>query len=287
MRSSMSRRTPLALALLAVVDPALALRLPPPSRVVREAQKTLVTAACAATLALGGGEAALAAPSLRDAIVETSEATYPILKALPSDTFPAFADKIGSLFLGVKPDKLAKIIEIDLDVLLSVPPEKVTAFNGVVKDAFDGLKPDGGCDLVPLPPPSLVERFTSSEALAQVDAAKLKAFDELWGPALKALAKTPTAICLPPPAKLDALALAQAEIGKSFGADEVKALDKAGTILKSAITPAKAFPLIGDAQKQTMGASLPERQRFKAAGAQVETAAKLCTALPRKAECAL
>ena len=79
--------------------------------------------------------------------------------------FPAFADKIGSLFLGVKPDKLAKIIEIDLDVLLSVPPEKVTAFNGVVKDAFDGLKPDGGCDLVPLPPPSLVERFTSSELM--------------------------------------------------------------------------------------------------------------------------
>ena len=150
-----------------------------------------------------------------------------------------------------------------------------------------GLKPDGVCDLVPLPPPSLVERFTSSEALASVDAAKLKAFDELWGPTLKALPKTPTAICLPPPAKLDALALAQADLGKSFGADEVKQLDKAGTILKSAITPAKAFPLIGDAQKQTMGASLPERQRFKATGAQVETAAKLCTALPRKPECAL
>ena len=81
-----------------------------------------------------------------------------------------------------------------------------------------------------------------------MDAAKLKAFDALWGPTLKALPRTPTAIRLPPPAKLDGLALAQADLARSFGADEVKQLDRAATILKASIAPAKAFPLLGDAQ---------------------------------------
>jgi hypothetical protein len=47
------------------------------------------------------------------------------------------------------------------------------------------------------------------------------------------------------------------------------------------------LPLIGDAQKQTMGASLKERQRFKAAGKDLETISKTCAALPKKAQCEL
>ena len=33
---------------------------------------------------------AFAAPTLQEAILETTEAAYPVLKALPADTFPAF-----------------------------------------------------------------------------------------------------------------------------------------------------------------------------------------------------
>ena len=47
------------------------------------------------------------------------------------------------------------------------------------------------------------------------------------------------------------------------------------------------LPLVGDAQKQTMGASLKERQRFKAAGKDLETISKTCAALPKKAICEL
>ena len=52
---------------------------------------------------------------------------------------------------------------------------------------------------------------------AKVDPARLKAFDERWGPTFGILAKTDAAICLPSADKLDKLSIAQAELAKSFG----------------------------------------------------------------------
>ena len=94
----------------------------------------------------------------------------------------------------------------------------------MVKGAFDGLKPES-CDLVPLPPPSLVAKFTGSEGYAQADATKLKAFNDKWGPTLAALPRTADGakICLPSPENLDKLSFAQAKLAKAFGADEAKA----------------------------------------------------------------
>ena len=78
-------------------------------------------------------------------------------------------------------------------------------------------------------------------------------------------------------------AVAQAQVGRSFGKAEAKAFGQTfGSAARLAITPGKAFPLLGEAQKQTMGASLPERQRFKKAGTALEEASKLCVALPAK-----
>jgi len=260
-----------------------ALRLQPPSALAK-AKAAFVAAMCSAQLCAGTAQAAVTPgyPNLPAAIVETSQASYPILKALPKDTFPPFADKIGNIVLGIKPEKLAKSIDLGIDMYLSVPQEAVTTFNGALKDAFGDLKPDN-CDLVPLPSPAFVSKVASSEALAQVDAAKLAAFNEKWGASLSALSKTDTAICLPSPEKLEKLALAQADIGRSFGAAEAKKFNEYfGAAAKGSIQPAKVLPLVGEGQKQTMGASLKERQRFKAAGAQVEQAAKVCQALPKK-----
>ena len=215
-----------------------------------------------------------------------------------------------------------------------------TAFNGVVKGAFDGLKPDS-CELVPLPPPSLVAKFTGSEGFAAADATKLKAFDDKWGPTLRALPRTQDGakICLPSAENLDKLAFAQAKLARAFGGEEAKAFGTYfGGVSKASIVPgkvlpyllwlyllwlyllclylvwppscrarycrylllttpthystltllvSKVLPLIGDAQKQTMGASLKERQRFKAAGKDLETISKTCAALPKKAQCEL
>ncbi len=249
------------------------------------AKTAVVAALCSAQLL--AAPAFAVPPTLQEAIIETSEAAYPVLKVLPADSFPAFATKIGDLFLGFKPDKLSKSIDLGVDLFLSVPEADLTTFNGVVKDAFDGLKPDS-CDLVPLPPPSLVQKFTSSVGFAGADAGKLKAFDEKWGPTLKALAKTDDGakICLPAAEKLDKLAIAQAKLAKSFGADEAKAFGTYfGGVAKASIQPGKVFPLVGEAQKQTMGADLKARQRLKTAGATLETVSKTCAALPKRDVC--
>jgi len=60
---------------------------------------------------------------LAQAIVELDAAAYPIIKALPADSFPAFSAKIGDLFLGFKPDKLAKSINLGADLFNSVPQD--------------------------------------------------------------------------------------------------------------------------------------------------------------------
>ena len=59
------------------------------------------------------------------------------------------------------PARLTLTLTLTLTLNLTLPHAS-TAFNGVVKSAFDGLKPDS-CELVPLPPPSLVTKFTGSE----------------------------------------------------------------------------------------------------------------------------
>ena len=53
--------------------------------------------------------------------------------------------------------------------------------------------------------------FSNVRLHSQVDASKLKAFSESWGPTLKALPRTDgdTAICLPSVESLDKLSLAQ------------------------------------------------------------------------------
>ena len=40
--------------------------------------------------------------------------------------------------------------------------------------------------------------------------------------------------------------------------------------------------MVGEGQKLTQGAALKERLAFKKAGAKIESAAKLCSALPKK-----
>ena len=66
-------------------------------------------------------------------IVELAEASYPILKAQQAETFAPFQDKVGSLLLKkIKPEKLAKSIDLGLDALNSVPDEKVRALEAAV-----------------------------------------------------------------------------------------------------------------------------------------------------------
>jgi hypothetical protein len=63
--------------------------------------------------------------ALDGAIVEVSEASYPIIKALNAKTFEPFSEKVANLILDINPDELGNAISLGIDVLNSVPAERL------------------------------------------------------------------------------------------------------------------------------------------------------------------
>jgi len=216
-------------------------------------------------------------PTLNEAIVEVSESSYPILKALDATNFQSFSVKVGELLLRISPDKLGKSIELGIDVLDSVPASKLDDFNIVLKTEYADLKTDS-CVLVPLPPMSIVDKF-GTIAIEKVNPEKFATFKTIWKPSLDALAnaKNENAICLPTSrSSLDKLALAQAELGKTFGKRETKVFQSyTGSVLKSGITIGKALTLVDDAKTLAPTASPQAKKEFAAAGKRIEAASKL------------
>jgi len=223
-------------------------------------------------------------PTLTEAIVEVSKTSYPILRELDPTNFREFSTKIGDVLLRINPDKLGKSIELGIDYLDSAPPEKLADFNAILKEAYADINTDS-CKMVPLPPMSIVEKF-SSLASEKVDPDKLKTFQETWKPSLEALKKTDESICLPAnTGSLDKLALAQADLGRTFGKAETKAFGSyAGPLLKSSITPGKALSFVNDAKGLTPNASSQVKKDFAAAGKKVESASQLEMARNKMAE---
>jgi hypothetical protein len=233
-----------------------------------------VTGALLSAALLAGPQLTIAATTplsaLDGAIVEVSEASYPIIKALNAKTFEPFSEKVANLILDINPDELGNAISLGIDVLNSVPAEKLTAFDKELTDAFADLKVDS-CTLVPLPPAALATRFQSI-AILNVDKFKLLSVDTKWGTELNKLAKTESAICLPSVDALGKLALAQAEVGRAFGAEEsARFVAYATPLLKSTISIGKVLPLVNDAKDLALTTATPkERAAFEAAGKKFE-----------------
>jgi len=239
---------------------------------------------CSASLISAPQPTIAAAPTtVNEAIVEFTEALYPILPRLNS-AFPPLTEQVGALiFNSVEPSKLAKSIDLSLDALTSVPPEKISEFNAVVKESFTGLTPDTGCNVVPLPPKSLVTNIAQSEAFGLVDKSKLSAWDAAWGGTLKLLPTTDSfkapdgnsysVICLPTPAALDKLALAQADVGRSIRSEELERVKENLPATLKVIRPTDAIPIAKTAEKL---AKVPPdvEARLNTARKQVESAAK-------------
>mmetsp|Transcript_184 Transcript_184/g.381 ORF Transcript_184/g.381 Transcript_184/m.381 type:complete len:335 (+) Transcript_184:153-1157(+) len=226
-----------------------------------------------------------AVPTLNEAIVELSETSYPVLRQLDAVNFQAFSVRVGELLLEINPSKLGKSIDLGIDVLDSAPAEQLESFNTVLRGAFTDVGTDS-CTLVPLPPMSIVDRF-ATVAADTVDAEKLKTFRETWQPSLDALPKTSDdKICLPPTrASLDKLALAQADLGRSFGKAETKAFASyTGSLLKTSIPQKKLLPLVDDVKTLAPRATPQVKKDFAVAGKKAETASKLEIARNKVAE---
>ena len=187
---------PTTAALLLLIVPCTAMRIDLKAA-SRAGQTAALSALCSACLL---NPLAANAGSLDDAILEVSQTSYPIIKALDPKVLGPFSEKVGKLILDIKPEKLGKSLELGIDVFNSVPDTTVNGFKGMVKEAFSELKTDT-CTLVPLPSQAVAFKF-QAVATERVEESKLKAFNDKWGPTLGALSKTEDAICLPPPETL-------------------------------------------------------------------------------------
>ena len=152
-----------------------------------------------------------------------------------------------------------------------------------VKEAFANVKTDS-CTLVPLPSAKTAKSFVAF-AESNVESAKLSDFRAKWGPVLAALPTTESAICLPSVETLDTFALAQAEVGRSFGFEESRRLRTYLDPTKGVLTQSAALTinspeqfntvksLLSDA-KQLTAATGPEKTAFRFAGSKVEGVVK-------------
>lgn len=242
---------------------------------INQACKSAALAAlCSASLLAAPTQPALALPPTIEAvIVESVEASYPILESLDG-AFPSFTEKLGKFVLDIGQPKLGKAFSLGTDVFNSVPEDKVKDFAGVIKEAYSGLAPSS-CTLVPLPAPATYQRFAAM-ATASVDAVKLKAFDTKWSPAISALAKTDSAICLPSEPNLEKLALAQAEIGRAFDYETVKSFfDYSAGAFKGEIRLTDdTLGLLASAKAQASDASYKDKGKFETAMKKLEAASK-------------
>jgi len=261
-----------------------------------QATRTALAAVLCSTSLLATPPALALPPTLDSVIVETTDAAYPILKALEPGQFGGFTELIGKLLFEIKPEKTGKAVDLLVDVFNSVPPETVDTFNGVVKESFAGLKTDS-CTLVPVPTKSVSDKFVGL-ATQTVDSSKLKAFSAKYGSTIGALSKTDSAVCLPSLTNLEKLAVAQADVGRAFDFNavrrfnaytfpmlkgEVKLTDETFSLLVSAKSQAEdaTFKEKSDFQnalKKLESASKKEKEKVALARARIENAAKAAAA---------
>ena len=238
---------------------------------------TNALAACALSAALVSTPFPSIAVSLEEAVGEVVAATEPFIKAQDAAAVGSFETKLIDTLLTAKPAELGKTIDAGIDVFLSLPKDKVASLTETVKSAAAQAKP-GGCSstIVPAPPfiPAAQRKlFASSEAVAAADPAKVKAFADAAGPALKALdgLGSGETICLPPTETLNKLALNQIDISTAADPDAVKAFEKQSKVAGKTIPLAKLSGLLPEAKKlpgirtAMTGDELKDQKRLRAA----------------------
>mmetsp|Transcript_39102 Transcript_39102/g.103010 ORF Transcript_39102/g.103010 Transcript_39102/m.103010 type:complete len:275 (+) Transcript_39102:17-841(+) len=245
-----------------------------PASAVHASKSALLATLTAVTLTTTPLPARALPPTLDSVIIEATDASVPILKALEPGAFQSWTELLGKIALEIKPDKLGKSLDLLIDVYNTVPSADVDAFSGVIKDSFAGLKTDS-CTLVPLPSLSVAERFKGL-ATQQVEAGKLHTFNAKWSGTLQGLSKTDSSICLPPVAALEKLAIAQADVGRAFEYNAVKRFnDYTFPMLKSeAKLTDETFALLQGAQGQAADATFKEKSDFQNVLKKLESAAK-------------
>jgi len=130
------------------------------------------------TLLLGGQPQAATAldptvsGALQKAIIEASDATYPLLQALDSTSTASFSTKVSNVIAKkLNPDRLTNVVDSATSAVLAIPDDRISKFTTIVEDAYQGVSSDT-CQYIAIPA-SAIEKVALSDGLQKVDAEKL------------------------------------------------------------------------------------------------------------------
>jgi len=231
------------------------------------------TATGAAIFAFAAGPALAVAPALEAALIEASDASYPILQTLRPETISPFPEAlVGILEKRVPPEKITNLIDKGISAFMSIPDADLAAYVKIAGDATAGLSPES-CDLVPLPSIAGV-KFANLAGVAGVDSAKLKAAGERAAPALGAFPGTEGKICLPSEAALEKLFVAQTNLLVSTSRDAFGEFGTAAGQAGKSIPLTDLSNLLPKIQMTQRGVDMKARSRFERAGKDLDKAIK-------------
>jgi hypothetical protein len=258
-----------------VVD---SLQQPQPQKAFSFVAKHAAAACIAGSLLLGQPSFAISDVidgPLAKAIVDASDATYPVLKSLTAGTVSPLATKITSLLTKkIAANKLTIALDSGANALLSIPDDNLEKFTATVKASYEGVSKDS-CSAVPLLPVDAVSTFTSSEAFSKLDASKVSQVTKKIASLTQAVPSTAEGICLPASKEgLEQLWIGQTELTlKIPRAAKQELVSSLSGALKS-IPNAELLRILPEAKKITKGVDAKTAKKFEMAGENLDKVLK-------------
>jgi hypothetical protein len=207
--------------------------------------------------------------ALETAIVDASDATYPVLKALTSDTLSPLANKVASIVTKKIPArKLTIAFESAVDALLSIPDDKLAKFTTTVKESYQGIS-SNDCSVIPFPLDA-ANMVQSSEAVSKLDSAKVKQVTEKLSALTQAVPYSSSGatggICLPTMQGLEQIWIGQTQLLVSIPTPIKQQLaSQTGPALKS-VPNADLLRVLPDVKKIIGSVDRKQANKFQETG---------------------
>mmetsp|Transcript_10246 Transcript_10246/g.14706 ORF Transcript_10246/g.14706 Transcript_10246/m.14706 type:complete len:306 (-) Transcript_10246:44-961(-) len=237
---------------------------------------TAVTIAAASILAVSQPAVASAStlsPQLETAIVETSDATYPLLQSLSNsdvDLISPFANKLAGLLSSKIPaEKASNALDKGIDAFLGIPMEDIETFTGIVKSSYSGTSLDS-CKQVAIPT-AAISQIKSSNFVQQIEASKLIAVDELIASALVSIPKSDTSICVPATKEaLKDLWIGQTQLSQALPRRAAREFVAAASTAAKSVPPSELLRVLPEAKSLSKGLDVKSVKKLEMAGTNLD-----------------
>ena len=246
--------------------------------------KHVAATAVVASVVISGGAGPAAAVddsiygALETALVDASDATYPVLKSLTDETFSPLANKlVGLATKKMDAGKLAVALDRGADALLGIPDEKVEKFATTVKASYDGVS-SSDCSAVPLPVDA-IGTFTSAEGVAKLDSSKVAAVTKKLDATIKAIPFSSNGgLCLPASKEgLEKLWIGQTELAINVPRGLKQDFAGAAASAIGSVPNPDLLRVLPDAKKILSGVDAKTAKKFESSSKTLDTVLKADT----------